>query len=284
MLVPLTLGAIGLLALAQHEWTTPSTTETPAPAPPRPRLPPPESIEEAVVDIEPSPPREVMDAFIDEIASQGKTPAPLASLARRTLTTHEPTWSTIVIPCDQRVHQLLPSPELLERVAKTISDAYHVETVIYPARWSHPVLGSVGLCAISFYEPGTAPPSKSQVLDPVAAQLSTFLGRGEYVEYGAGILDPGRLLQLVVDSFIGAAVGTVSSMGVQALIRSAGGEPRLARLVRRYKRAEQREGPRARRLLAKIKRTAERIKGRHVDWNEVESLVAKYDREKAVST
>lgn len=83
----------------------------------------------------------------------------------------------------------------------------------------------------------------------------------------------GGLLDLIFQSVVMAAVGTVTSMGVSGAVRAAGGEPRLARLLRHHKKAEAAGNQkRARKIQDKILRSASRIKGRQVDWSEVERL------------
>jgi hypothetical protein len=216
-----------------------------------------------------------MDAFIDQLASQSNVlgAKQMASMARRVLTVHEPGFSAIVIPCDQQLHRALPDADMLERISSAMADSYQVNRTVIPAKWTHSVLGEVALCAVVFHPKSSPPPSHHEVLEPIEDSLQRYVGRGRFV-YGSdesyGILD------VIVNSFVGAAAGTVSSLMVQDLYHAAGGERRLARLVRRYKRA----GPgtnRARRLIEKIKRTAERLKGRTVDWNEIEGLLAQYD-------
>lgn len=84
----------------------------------------------------------------------------------------------------------------------------------------------------------------------------------------------GGLVDLIVNTVVASAVGTVTSMGVQDLVRSMGGERRLARIMRHYRRAEQRGDERTMaKVRRKVTRTASRIKGRLVDWSEVEALV-----------
>ncbi len=287
MVFPLTISALILLGLFADqvgaEPTAPVMPPAPPPSPP-PFVPGMPAVITPVAPsaAAPSPtvatnPREVMNAFIDQLAEQSNVRGakPMASLARRTLTVHEPSFSALVIPCDQRLHRLLPAPELLERIASTMGDSYQVGQINYPARWSHPEFGSVAICAIVFHHPGAPTPTRDQVLGPVAESLRKLVGRGEFIEYGA--IDQYGILDVILNSVVASAVGTVTSMGVQDLVHSAGGERRLARIVRRYKRAEQREGPRARKLLGKIKRTAERLKGRKVDWAEIDTLIAQYD-------
>lgn len=83
----------------------------------------------------------------------------------------------------------------------------------------------------------------------------------------------GGLVDLVVNTVVASAVGTVTSMGVQDLVHSMGGERRLARTMRHYRAAEARgDGETANRIKQKILRSASRIKGRKVNWAEVERL------------
>lgn len=91
----------------------------------------------------------------------------------------------------------------------------------------------------------------------------SWLGRDEF----------GGVIDLIFNSFIATAVGTVTSLGVQDLVASAGGERRLARLMRHYKDAVARKDESAAdRIRQRICRSASRIKGRRVDWSEVEAL------------
>ncbi len=84
----------------------------------------------------------------------------------------------------------------------------------------------------------------------------------------------GGILDLIFQSVIMAAVGTVTSMGVQDAVRAAGGERRLARLMRHYRKAKAAGHlGRAERIKGRVTRSASRIKGRQVSWDEVESLV-----------
>jgi len=219
-----------------------------------------------------TPPAEVMEAFIDQPASQAQYGGrQMADMARRMLTVHEPGFSAIVIPCDQRLNAYLPEADLLSRISDAMAESYDIEKTLYPAKWSHPTLGGVKLCAIAFHPKDGFSPSREAVLHPIADALRENIGPGDFI-YG-GIERYGNVLDLVVDTFVSSAVGTVSSLAAQDLFHAAGGERRLARLVRRYKRAKQRGDPRYRTILLKMKRTAERLKGRQVNWDEVEELI-----------
>jgi len=278
MFLPILIGSLGAMAAisaidtGDHEVTRlPQQPVAPPPAthpeqvPPHVALPTPQE----AVDI-----REVMDAYVDEIAAQSdaRMASAMASIARRTLTNHQRGWSSIVMPCDQRLHKALPDPAYLKRIASTLAESYEVGMVAYPARWSHPKLGSVGVCAVVFYPKEGMPPTREEALHPMAEALRTLVSRGEFIEYGAN--EQFGILDLIVNTIIASSVGTVTSMGTQSLIRSAGGERRLARLVRRYKRAKTvGDTGRARRIQSKITRSASRLKGRHVDWSEIEQLV-----------
>lgn len=277
MLLPLWIGVGTLAALAS---TSSSSTQEPSPhrAPLRSTTSPEEDTHTGE-DQEPTPQasssREVMDAFIDELASQSQSNMAhvMASVARRTLTHHQGTWSSIVIPCDQRLHKALPEASLLERIAETLGKAYEVGVEEFPARWTHPDLGSVAVCAIVFYDANTPPPTAQEALQPMEDALRRMVSRGEFIEYDAEE-QFGGILDMVLNTIIASSVGTVTSMGTQSLVRSAGGEPRLARLMRRYKRARARgDTSNARRIQNKITRTASRLKGRKVNWNEVEQII-----------
>jgi hypothetical protein len=83
----------------------------------------------------------------------------------------------------------------------------------------------------------------------------------------------GGIVDLIVNSVISSAVGTVTSMGVQDLVHSMGGERRLARIMRHYKKAEDRGDTETMdRIKKKMTKSASRIQGRKVDWSEIESL------------
>jgi hypothetical protein len=83
----------------------------------------------------------------------------------------------------------------------------------------------------------------------------------------------GGIVDLIVNSVISSAVGTVTSMGVQDLVHSMGGERRLARIMRNYKKAEERGDTETMdRIKKKMTKSASRIQGRKVDWSEIESL------------
>lgn len=213
-----------------------------------------------------------MEAFIDQLASQAKFAGkPMAALARKMLTVHEPGFSAIVIPCDQRLHVYLPEKELLSRISDTMAESYDIEKTVYPAKWTHSRLGAVELCAIAFHPKDGISPPRKDVLEPIADSLRKHIGEGDFT-YG-GVERYGNVLDLIVDTFVSSAVGTVSSLAAQDMFHAAGGERRLARLVRRYKQAKANGNPRYRNILAKMKRTAERLKGRQVNWEEVENLI-----------
>lgn len=97
-----------------------------------------------------------------------------------------------------------------------------------------------------------------------------------FASYGSGqpvATSFGGLLDLIVSSIISASVGTVASMGVESGVRSLGGEKRLARIMRHYRSAVQHgQQARAEQIKAKVLRTASRIKGRQVNWSEIEAL------------
>ncbi len=279
MFLPILLGSLGAMAAVS---AIDEDETRPTPLPEQPPPPPPAVAPEQLpthvavptpqeaVDI-----RQVMDAYVDELAEQSnaRMAGAMASIARRTLTNHQPGWSSIVIPCDQRLHKALPAPGFLDRIAKALGDSYEVGVTTYPARWSHHKLGSVAICAVVFHPKDGLPPTREETLKPMADALQKMVSRGEFIEYGA--TEQFGLLDLILNTIVASSVGTVTSMGTQSLVRSAGGEQRLARLVRKYKRAKAHGNMgRARQVQKKITRSASRLKGRQVNWSEIEQLIA----------
>ncbi|MCF6284281.1 MAG: SDR family oxidoreductase, partial [Candidatus Hydrogenedentes bacterium] len=85
---------------------------------------------------------------------------------------------------------------------------------------------------------------------------------------------PRMRFDLIVNTIVASAVGTVTSMGVQDLVHAAGGERKLARLVRRYKSSKYKgREDKSAHIAQKVARTASRLKGRKVDWTEVEAIL-----------
>jgi hypothetical protein len=122
-----------------------------------------------------------------------------------------------------------------------------------------------------------AGPSAEQAgipIDDEDGDDSDVLTQAELEAFGGGGA-LGNVGSFIMRSFVNASVNAATQRGFDALVESAGGEKRLARLVRQYKRTGDK------RKLEKIRRTAERIQGRRVDWDEVNQLVAMMDDEAA---
>ena len=250
--------------------TTPGPTpETPRPTPeaPGPTTPPrpsPKAERNATGSYEA---KKALSAYIKAVAQQGIQANSLSHLINKNLVLKgRVDYSAVLLPCDQIIPGQLPTPDLLHNIAAGIAESYEVCTATFPLAWNHPTTGSIAMCAITFYAPGAPVPNQFDVISRFTAQLSS---QTEQFGSSYGFID------LIVNTMISSAVGTVTSMGVQDLVHSAGGEQKLARLVRNYKAAKARGGAgRASHLLKKITRVASRIKGRDVNWGEVDALIS----------
>lgn len=145
-----------------------------------------------------------------------------------------------------------PSFERISQIATTIAEQYRVPTAVQ--------LLDVKRVPMAQITVGSETPA-----DPI---LSSFGGRpSSSTSRFGGILD------LVVNTIIASSVGTATSMGTQSLIHSMGGEKRLARIVRKYRKAEARgDEAEMEQIRQKMTRTASRLQGRKVSWSEIEGL------------
>jgi hypothetical protein len=208
----------------------------PAPAPAEPPAPMPS-------------PSGARQAFIDELAGQSSDRSAATKLRKlltenmaatgpaiQTPTGPEHAWAAVALPCDEGVDGI-PTPAFIERIASTLAESYEVKVSVASLPWTDPERGLVPMCAVVYYL-SPQPPALTQ---------GSFTG--------------------ALQTIIQAGVGTITTLGTQGLIRAMGGERRLARLVRRYKRTGNE------RIRRKIIRTASRLKGRNVDWNEIEAII-----------
>lgn len=257
--------------------------------------------------IPPSKPWDVMEAFLDEIASQSRRRE--GKIMRKALSEHAVvtgrTWSALELPChpgdsywrprdpDQTPADGSPEESYWERIASTLAQSNQVDYSVVPAGLV-PVRRHVyTMCVVLFYTKGTVPPLiewqgrdfqgawaglRAQAYAEAVRDARIFAEKKKREEERRrrrtligtipSSLSPGQIVTLIVSTVIQAGVGTVTALGAQGLIRSMGGERRLARLMRRYRRTG---SPRIRR---KIVRTASRLKGRTVNWAEVEQILA----------
>lgn len=209
-------------------------------------------------DLDAGPPataEELTSAICAEILSQSKPEARerLGKLLLGPLSRRIDRGMEVALPCDGR--GLLPFSRLSEMYS-ALAEAYGVPLTSVKVK--------VGRYTFAVAIVGRTDPAGDEAawLAPLASE-----------QYGK-IERYGNLLTLIFESVVMAAVGTVTSMGVQDAVRAAGGERRLARLMRHYRKAASAgHRGRAERIQGKILRSASRIKGRQVDWSEVEGLV-----------
>ena len=232
--------------------------------------------------IPPATPAVVMSAFLDELTAQSREDAAMMRQVLgeyATITTS--TWSAIELPCypaasgwrprgaDRRPADGSPEESYWERVASVLAENYEVNHLVLPVG-----VASIGdertftLCVVLFYTRDTAPPKFKWEGRDFQGVWDRLKRSTQVAVMGTRLIDPIQIVNLIVSTVIQAGVGTVTSLGVHGLIRSMGGERRLARLMRRYKRTG------SERVKRKIVRTASRLKGRTVDWAEVERIMA----------
>lgn len=201
-----------------------------------------------------SAPGEVVRAVAEEIVQQAppERREDLRRVLLEDLTRGNPRGAQLAVPVDI---EGAPSSERIEQIALAVGEA-----------WEAPVRVTV-----EHASSGDGEAEYPVVLVTVgsAPAGTEWIGASHPAESYGGILDT------IVQTVVSSAVGTVTSMGVQSLVNSVGGERRLARLVVRYKRAKKSgNGESVVRIKEKITRSASRIKGRKVDWSEIEAIVA----------
>jgi hypothetical protein len=233
----------------------------PAPAPAEPPAPMPS-------------PSGARQAFIDELAGQSSDRSAATKLRKlltenmaatgpaiQTPTGPEHAWAAVALPCDEGVDGI-PTPAFIERIASTLAESYEVKVSVASLPWTDPERGLVPMCAVVYY------------LSPQPPALTQGSFTGAQTQPLLGAID---VVGMVVQTIIQAGVGTITTLGTQGLIRAMGGERRLARLVRRYKRTGNE------RIRRKIIRTASRLKGRNVDWNEIEAIIGESETPQPLS-
>lgn len=202
---------------------------------------------------------EVIRAIRAEFVSQSSPDhrVRLEKLLREKLSgTVDETTSWMALPCDL---EGAPSFHRVSQISTSIGEAYRV-----PIEVNRTAVGKYPFAVISAGPHPVTPDLSSSIEREEFGRHSSARGRRE--EFG-GIFD------LVFRSVVASAVGTVTSMGVQDLVRSMGGERRLARIMRHYRKAEAAGNEDAMaRIREKVTRSASRIKGRRVNWAEVEKL------------
>lgn len=256
---PIAIGGIAFLLALLTGMSGDSSPEVTRPS----RPPPPRAQPYAT-------PGSVLIAYIETVAQQGLRPRLLTELISKNLVLKGRTnYAAVLLPCDQSAPGQLPTPEYLFDIASGIAESYGVEAAGFPLQWNHETTGPMAMCAIIFHAPDSPPPSQSDAIRHFTKQLAA---KTEQFGSSYGFID------LIINSMVASAVGTVTSLGVQDLVHAAGGERKLARLTMKYKAAKARGGAtRASHLLAKLTRVASKIKGRTVDWQEVDALIKRED-------
>lgn len=226
-----------------------------------------------------STPAEVVAAYARELWGQsaGRKREEMFEFATQMLiSADDPEWASILLPYGERP---LPERSYLEHVADGIGVAFETSLTTAPVQWE-----GRSLLLVVFHQKFASLPDPMAITATTIRKIEAFVeaggtgyrgyGRYEHRGYGHDRFG-GGIVDLIVNSVVASAVGTVTSMGVQDLVNSAGGERRLARLVRHYKKAKgSGDESRARQITEKIAKSASRIKGRRVDWSEVEGLIA----------
>lgn len=209
--------------------------------------------EDEEIDYEPpSTPRDVVDAIHDVLVESAnpREREKLKKLLLEKLTfENEDGTYQILIPVNL---PKTPSYDRINQIAMTIAVHYRVPTVVR--------LIDVKRVPMAQITVGSEIPA-----DPI---LSSF---GRHLSSSPSRF--GGILDLVVNTIIASSVGTATSMGTQSLIHSMGGEKRLARIVRKYRKAEARgDESEMEQIRQKMTRTASRLQGRKVSWSEIEGL------------
>jgi hypothetical protein len=195
-------------------------------------------------------------------------------VARSVLMFQGDRYAAMVVPSDQSIHPSIPTMERYKEMGSALAEAYECGFHFYPMGWAEGRAPPVEMCVLVFYDRDIPLPPEKEVLARVQEKFDEAQERLQQSQYqGYGFVQ--TLMMWIAQAFVMAGVGTATSMGVSALIRSAGGEPRLARLMRRFKRLP--EGHRKERLKEKIVRTGKRLIGKHVDWDEVNRLIGEWE-------
>lgn len=233
--------------------------------------PPPGTPDDEAVWGPPGDPSEAAEAILDEFVAQSepRNRTKLAKLLRERLTTRiDDTTVQIAMPCD---YGTAPSFDRVAEIGLAIGEAYRV-----PVRADRVEVGKYPFAVLSV-GPHPATPDLSHLeREEMGGVGLGARGSGSTAHRPLPTAHFGGILDLVFRSVVASAVGTVTSMGVQDLVHSMGGERRLARIMRHYRTAVARgDEEKAERIREKVTRSASRIKGRRVDWSEVEELMAK---------
>lgn len=238
----------------------PSGSPASSPRGPAPAAPSPSPVPDPTP---PSPPGEVIQAIVEELASQA--PEENRDELRQTLLGHlsrgNASGAQLAIPVE---FPGAPSLDDVKRIALTLASSYG---------WSSSGKGGARVDLFDVKAPGAEERRKLSLVTIGDLPIEVKWIRGPNGESFGRRESFGGILGFVFQTVAASAIGTVTSMGVSDLVRSMGGEPRLARLMRHYNAAVSRgDSGAAARIRSHVTHTASRIKGRRVDWSEVEQL------------
>lgn len=202
-------------------------------------------------------PKEVAFAIRDEILSQAdpKSVDKLSKFLNERLMRVGENSAQIAVPCDMK--GAMPC-ERISEMSLAIAESYQIPM-------------SVELVSVRSSSGRTYPFSLVTIGNPVGTSSVDWISEGSS---GFGSTERfGGIVDLIVNSFVSSFVGLFGTRSAESLLQSLGGERRLARLMRHRKTAlSNGNQDRAERIKEKILRSAARIKGKEVDWTEIEAL------------